>query len=140
MALGPVELTIIKFPDHQFKGEIVSSLKNLVENHIIRIIDIVFIHKDKDGNLVVLEIDSVEDEFFALFEPLVLEVTGLITEDDIQQFAAAISNDTSTVLMLFEHTWAITLKTAVADAKGQVILSERIPKAVIETLTMAAAS
>jgi hypothetical protein len=36
--------------------------------------------------------------------------------------------------MLFENTWAKRFADAVRDANGQVIVNERIPRAVIEEL------
>ena len=49
MALGPVELLVIKFPGNEFRGEIAPALRELVENGTIRIIDLLFIKKDADG-------------------------------------------------------------------------------------------
>ena len=42
MAVGPIELLVVKFPGNQFKGEIAPALQELVENGTIRIIDLIF--------------------------------------------------------------------------------------------------
>jgi hypothetical protein len=40
--------------------------------------------------------------------------------------------------MLFENTWASGFADAVANANGQVVLNERIPRAVVEELLASA--
>ena len=50
MTLGPVELLVVRFPGKQFKGEIIPALQELVKKGTIRIIDILFVTKDEEGN------------------------------------------------------------------------------------------
>ena len=52
MAIGPVEYIIVGFPGNQFNGEIAPELAKLVESGTIRLLDLVFIMKDADGNTV----------------------------------------------------------------------------------------
>src|SRR3954469_6492972 len=54
--LGPVELLFVQFPGNQFTGEIAPALADLVESGTIRIIDLVFVAKDADGNSVGFEL------------------------------------------------------------------------------------
>ena len=51
MAIGPVEYIIVGFPGNKFNGEIAPELGKLVESGTIRILDLVFITKDADGNV-----------------------------------------------------------------------------------------
>ena len=37
--------------------------------------------------------------------------------------------------MLFENTWATRFVDAVSNARGEVVLNERIPRSVIQELT-----
>jgi hypothetical protein len=50
MGIGPVEYMVVAFPGNQFKGEIAPALGDLVDNGTIRVLDLVFITKDQDGN------------------------------------------------------------------------------------------
>jgi len=134
MPLGPVELLEVTFPGNQFKGEIVPALKELVENGAIRIIDIVFVRKDRDGTVAKVEINDLADDEYAAFDPLVAEIDGLISEDDVQQLASGLENNSSAGIMLFENIWATRFVTAIRRAHGEVILNERIPRSVIEQL------
>jgi hypothetical protein len=140
MSLGPIELLVVRFPGNQFRGEIIPALKELVEGRIIRIVDILFLHKGPDGRLTVLEINDLEAEMFGLFDPVVADVSGLLSREDAEQLGNTIENNSSAALMLFEHTWATRLADALRDAQGELVLSERIPRVVIDELLAAQAA
>jgi len=134
MSLGPVELLVVKFPGNQFKGEIAPALKELVEGGLIRVIDILFVHKDEAGELSVLEINDLDDDDFSRFDPVVADITGMLTRDDAQQLSAALEPNSSGAVMLFENTWATKFRDALVNANGELVLNERIPRAVIDEL------
>ena len=58
MAIGPVEYIIIGFPENQFKGEIVPALADLVESGTVRILDLIFVTKDEDGDVTSIEYET----------------------------------------------------------------------------------
>jgi len=135
MSLGPIELLVVKFPGNQFKGEIAPALKYLAEDGHIRVIDILFVGKDQDGEMTVLEINDLDDDDFSHFDPVVSDITGMITVDDARQLAQGLDNNSSGAIMLFENTWATRFRDALLNANGELILNERIPKTVIDQLT-----
>ncbi|WIG58251.1 MAG: hypothetical protein OJF49_000996 [Ktedonobacterales bacterium] len=137
MALGPVELLVVKFPGTQLKGEIVPALRELVDTGTIRIVDLVFIRKDANGAVTTTELSDLDDDTYAALDPLVAEITGLISEDDELQLADMLENDSSAGLLLFENAWATRFREAIANARGEVVLDERIPNSVIEDVTSA---
>jgi hypothetical protein len=134
MTLGPVELLVIRFPGNQFKGEIVPALRELIEQDTIRIIDILFVGKDELGNTTVIELNDVDDETYSAFDPIISDVHGLLTEDDVVRLTQKMENNSSAAIMLFENVWATRFRDAVLNAKGEMILSERIPKKVIDEM------
>ena len=134
MSLGPIELLVVKFPGNQFKGEIAPALKDLVEGGLIRVVDILFVHKDQDGEVTVLEINDLDDDDFSRFDPVVSDITGMLTPDDAKWFSQGLENDSSGAIMLFENAWATRFRDALLNANGQVVLNERIPKAVVDEL------
>ena len=62
MSFGPIEYLIVGFPGNKFKGEIVPALAELVENGTIRILDLVFIAKDEEGNVAAVELAELDPE------------------------------------------------------------------------------
>jgi Family of unknown function (DUF6325) len=139
MSLGPIELLVVKFPGNQFKGEIAPALTELVEGGIIRVVDILFVRKGPDGAVEAVEINDLDDDDLAVFDPVIADVTGLLTDEDVRHFSQALENNSSAALLLFEHTWATRFRDAVLNAKGELLVSERIPKAVIDELLAAKA-
>jgi len=139
MPLGPVEMLVVQFPGTEVKGDIVPAIKELVKNGTIRVIDILFLKKDQDGNVTMLEINELDDASFAAFSPIVAEVDGLVSRDDVQQLAATLNNNSSAGVMLFEDTWATRLRDAIVEAQGKVVLIDRIPQVVIEQALAAGA-
>ena len=137
MSFGPIELLVFKFPGNQFKGEIVPALRELVNNETIRIIDIVFVTKDAEGNLKAVEVSDLDGEDYAVFDPLVSDVLGLLSKEDVQELSAGLDNNSSGALMLFENTWATRFVESVRNANGEVLLNERIPRQVIEEVLAA---
>ncbi|WP_204141227.1 DUF6325 family protein [Halomicronema sp. CCY15110] len=137
MSLGPVEMLLVKFPGNQFTGEIVPALQELVDNNTVRILDLLFIKKDADGSLTIIEVDEVdEDEVYDAVDPLVPEVNGFLSESDAITLAQSLETNSSAALLLFENVWATRFRDAIVNANGQVLLSERIPHSVIEALSV----
>src|SRR5215204_1236547 len=133
MSLGPVELIVVKFPGSQFTGDIAPAMRELVDNGTIRVIDLLFIKK-KDGAVATIEMNDLDDEDFAAFEPMVDELTGLFNEDDVRQLAEQLEDNSSAAVMLFENTWATRFRDAVVKAKGELVFNDRIPRVVIDEL------
>ena len=138
MPIGPIELLVVKFPGNQFKGEIAPALAELVENGTIRIIDLLFAIKDEEGTLAVLELNELGDETLAVFKPEPSELSDTLTEEDGQALGGGLENNSSAAILLFETVWATKFADAMRNANGELILNERIPRAVIDELIASA--
>ncbi len=137
MSMGPLELLVIKFPGNHFHGEIVPEIRKLVENGTIRVVDILFVHKGPTGDVSILEMDDLEDADFVGFDPIVSDLTGLLSEDDVDDVAVALEDNSSAGLMLFEQSWATGFRDAVRRAEGELVYSERIPQEAVEAVLAA---
>jgi Family of unknown function (DUF6325) len=130
MSIGPVEYMIVGFPGNQFNGEIAPALAELIERGTIRILDLVFVAKDADGNHVVVEYD--EHDALASFGALDGEVGGLISHADVEYAAEALEPNSSAALLIWEDTWAKPLVDAMRASGGVLIEGSRIPHDLIE--------
>ena len=129
MSIGPVEYMIVGFPGNQFNGEIAPALAALIESDTIRVLDLVFIAKDGDGNHVAVEFD--EHDALAPFGDLDGDVGGLISHDDIEYAAEALEPNSSAALLIWEDTWAKPLVDAMWSSGGVLIEGSRIPHELI---------
>jgi hypothetical protein len=134
MAYGPVEMVVIKFPGNQFTGEIVPALRDLIDSGTIRLIDLLFVIKQSDGTVGVMEVDGLGDAVAAVFEPLAQPDEELLSHADGEHFGALLEPNSSAALLLFENAWAARFVEAARNANGEVLLNERIPRDVIEAV------
>ena len=132
MTLGPLEYTVIGFEGNRFNGEIAREIGAVVNSGIIALVDVVFITKDIDGNPSAVELDNKDDPRFAGFTPMLDGLMGLLTPEDIDQIAADLPANTSALVLLFEHRWAVDIKRAIAGAGGFLISRQTIAPEVLE--------
>ena len=133
MDVGPVEYVVIEFPGNQFNGEVAPALARLVESGTVRIIDLVFVVKDGDGNVTSLEYDEL-GEVAAAFADIDGDADGMLSDDDIAEIAAGLHDNSSALLLLFEDLWAKEFTAAVLDSGGELVAGGRIPRDLIEAL------
>jgi hypothetical protein len=119
--LGPVELLFVEFPGNQFTGEIIPALSKLIDGGTIRVLDLVFVAKDADGNAVGIELEELPSESKDAFSTLVEELESLISEEDVEDLAEALEPNSSAAIMLFEHTWTIPFRDAITDSGGRLV-------------------
>jgi hypothetical protein len=132
MSYGPIDFLALGFESAKLKGEILPELLELVRNKVVRVIDLVLIQKDEHGNHQALELQQLAPEMMAVFDPLEVEVSGIIQVEDIDLIAEEMPRNTTAAIMLFENLWAVKFKAAVLRAGGQVIDQVRIPHEVVE--------
>jgi hypothetical protein len=131
-SLGPVEYVVIGFPGNRFKGEIVPAVAELVDNDVVRIIDVAFIKKDADGNVTMFEYDSLDDVLEFGFADVDGEAGGVLNDEDLELAAEALEPDSSAALIVWEHRWAARVAQAIRDAGGRIIAGERVPDEIVE--------
>src|SRR5688500_19818271 len=117
---GPVDLVLLRFPGNQFTGEIAPALGDLVSSGTIRIIDLVFVTKDADGNVAGVELADLGDAG-AAFEDIDGEVSGLLTDEDIDAAGEELEPNSSAALLMFENAWAGRFVDAVLAANGELV-------------------
>jgi uncharacterized membrane protein len=149
MAIGPVQMLVVGFEGPEFKGEILQELKRLKEEDIIRLIDLLVVRKDDEGNVEKLHTsDLTQDEAMefgavagaligfgaegeegaeagALAGAAAME-EGQVLDEDVWFAADAIPNGTAAGIALIEHRWAIPLRDAIVRAGGIPLIDEWI--------------
>ncbi len=132
MTYGPVDFLALEFKGNQFKGEIMPALLELIQNKIVRVIDLIVIRKEEDGNHRAFELTQLEAEVVRIFDPLEVEISGIIQVEDIEIIAEDMENNTTAALLLFENLWAVKFREAVLRANARLVMHERIPFEVVD--------
>jgi hypothetical protein len=139
--MGPVDYVLIEFPDGQPKGEAAPLLLDLVERGVIRILDLMFISKDEQGNTTAIEIADIDGDGkndFMVFEGA---SSGLLGEEDRDEAAGAMEPGTAALLIVYENRWAAPFAKALREAGGQLVAFGRIPvQALLASLEAAEAA
>jgi hypothetical protein len=126
MTYGPIDYLVLEFENKRLRGEILPTIVELIENKTIKVIDLVIIQKDQDGKHEVVELQELDSETLAVYDPLQAEVTGLIQLEDIDAIAEKMDNGTTAAAFLFENLWAIKFKEAVLKADGKLLEQVRL--------------
>jgi hypothetical protein len=127
----------LEFHTDQLQGEIVPELLELVRNKIVRLIDLVVVRKYEDGRHEALEMQQLAPDLLSVFDPLGVEISGIIQVEDIEMIAGEMEKGTSAAVLLVENVWAVKFAEAVLRANGRLLLHDRIPFEVVnETLDM----
>jgi Family of unknown function (DUF6325) len=107
-------------------GEVAPLLLDLVDRGIVRILDIAFVTKDRDGSVSGVGLGDLKEAAaaFAAFEGA---SSGLLGFDDLQEAAAALEPDTSAAVLVWENRWAAPVAAALRRSGGQLVASGRIP-------------
>jgi uncharacterized membrane protein len=131
MGIGPVEYMVVAFPGNKFKGEIAPALRELVESGTIRIIDLAFVHKDENGDVVAVELEDEGSEIFQAFQAVTMDRDGLVNDDDLMDIGAALDANSSAAILVWEDLWATRFADAVAGAGGVLVDIQRVPRDVV---------
>jgi Family of unknown function (DUF6325) len=125
--LGPVDYLVVEFPPgvSHFTGEMAEELAKLVADGTIRILDLLVLAKDADGNIEALEIEDLEevDEL----RTAETQLADLLAADDVADLAAAMEPGTTAGVLVWENSWAAPFASAARRAGGQLIANGRIP-------------
>jgi len=163
MELGPVQVLVLGYGSNaEFKGEALDELKKLREHDVVRVVDLLFVTKDENGEVAKVEIGDVEEltELGAVAGALVgfgaageegAEVgamagaeamsSGTMYDDkDVWYIADAIPAGSSAAIVVFEHRWAIPLRDAIVRSGGVALADEWIHPADLIAIGIEAAA
>ena len=150
LAHGPVHKLTVEFELNRFRGEILPELDRLKELGIVRVIDLLAVRKDRTGKFMVMMASDLDPEEAIDFGVSVGKLIGLglggregaeigaqlgaealadghvFEADEAPVIAETMRPDTTYVIALLEHTWAIPLRAKIDRAGGSVIADEWI--------------
>ena len=144
MAIGPVQLIVLGFPNPDFHGEIIANLTELHDAGAVRVIDSLVVYKDASGEIEVehlsnltrdeaIEVGSAVGALIGLgiegeegFEAGARAGAEVAAAEGVNVFQNAeewdilseIPDDSVAALVMLEHRWAIPLRDAVVSAGG----------------------
>jgi len=163
--IGPVQLMVVAFDSPDFKGEVLANLRSLKEHDVVRVIDILVVHKDAAGEVSTNQYSDLSEGEAKEFGEVVSALIGLgeavggdpegaarlwsgegdledvgLSEEDLIDVLAEIPNDSAVAIALLEHRWAIPLRESIIAAGGAPIIDTWVhPRDLVEVGLLAAA-
>ena len=134
MTLGPLEYVLIGFEGNRFTGQILPELRAARDKGVIRVIDLLFILKDQNGNTAVMELSDLSGEEAEQFGPIANDMLEVLSQEDVEAVANDIPNNSSAGLLVIEHTWAVSLKEAILNAGGIPLAGGLVAPAVVQMI------
>ena len=127
-AMGPVDAVVIGFPaSAPMTGDAVPLLLDLVDRGIIRVLDVMFVTKEENGNFAGFNATDLTSESVGDLTIFEGASSGLIGEEDVSKAADVIEPGTSAVLIIYENRWSVPFASAVRRNGGELIAHVRIP-------------
>jgi hypothetical protein len=129
---GPVDIVLLKFEGNKFNGEIAPALRDLVVNGLVRVIDLLFVFKDADGEVGSIELAGLGADLDPVFADLDGQLGGgLLDAEDVDEVGSVLEPNSSVAVLAVENLWAIPFVTAVRRAGGELIDQARVPSDVV---------
>jgi hypothetical protein len=125
--MGPIDYLVVEFPGNKLTGEAFPLLVDLVDQGLVRILDLVFVRKDTDGSVAGLELKDLDGDGeldMSVFEGA---SSGLLGDEDIQEAGNVLMPGSSAGILVYENLWAAPFAAAVRRSGGQLVASGRLP-------------
>lgn len=150
MEFGPLQLFVIGFTDPQLDGRVLAALKDASDAGVIRVVDVLGVYKDEEGNVLAAEgTDLTEDEAIS-YGAWVGALIGLgaggeagaemgaivggisaaeeyeygLDEEALATIADDVPPGGAGLMLVIEHRWMIPLRNAVRSQGGIVIAQD----------------
>lgn len=144
MTVGPIQVIVFGFDrTDQFRGEVVEELSRLRGRGLIRLIDLFLAIKEADGSITAAEMNDLSEQESVEFGRVLAKMLGVsgiegrdvaaaaiertlsaaassvgLDYQGLQQTVANLEPGKAFAVLMFEHTWAIPLASAIRRAGG----------------------
>ena len=102
-----------------------AELVSLVDAGLIRVLDLLILAKDGNGDVEVTEFEDLGDP--GGLQSLEGQLAEILALEDVEHLAEAMEPDSTAGVLVWENTWAAPFAVAARRSGGQLVASGRIP-------------
>lgn len=132
--VGPVDIAVIAFDEPTFDGSIAGAIADLVAQGLVRVLDIVLVNKDADGEVTIVEVTDVDGDGIPDLIAVQGDIPGLLGENEARDAIEDMPNSTAIALIAWENTWIIRASMAIRESGGTLVGFERISAADVQAV------
>jgi hypothetical protein len=130
---GPIDFIIIGFEGNNFDGSILKAISGALDKGTIGLVALALVSKSPNGTVRIADAADPNNVYVSDFARKYKVSGGLLAQEDLDEVADVLENDTSAAYLAIEHLWAIPLKKAIIDTGGFMVAEGRIhPEAALE--------
>lgn len=123
---GPIDTTVIEFPEGSSGAATAKALLDLIESGVIKLYDLMLVSRAGDDGWNIIDIavgpDGQLDEFYAFAGAR----SGLIDADDAAALTDVIRPGHVAAVLVYENAWAVPFVAAARAEGGELVASARI--------------
>jgi uncharacterized membrane protein len=149
MEFGPLQLFVVGFTDPQLDGSILEALEDASSAGLIRVVDLLGVYKDADGNVLAAEMSELTEDEAISYGAWVGALIGLgaggaagaemgavvggmsaldeyeygLDEEALSTVAEDIPAGGAGLMLVVEHRWMIPLRDAMR-AQGGILIAQ----------------
>lgn len=123
---GPIDYIIVGFAGNKFDGSVLAALAEAIDSGVIALIDLAVVAKDANGSATKLNIAEVGDSYAVEFVQKYHTTDLDVTDEDIDEIADLLENNSAAGMLVIEQLWAKPLKKALINANGVLLAEGRI--------------
>ena len=112
--MGPLQYMVLGYDRNHFRDAVLPELTDLSHRRVIRLLDVLFVHRGPDGDVSSQELTEVMPEHHDLLGSA--QQDEWFTQEDVAVVGESLPDDSSVALLLFEHCWALKLEQAASEA------------------------
>lgn len=150
MEIGPLQLLVVGFADPQLDGSIIDALADASEAGVVRVVDLLGVYKDEEGNVLAAEVSELTEDEAMTYGAWVGALIGLgmggaegaemgalvgamgaaeeyeygLDDEALATIADDIPAGGAAMMLVIEHSWAIPLRNAVLASGGILITQD----------------
>ena len=118
---GPVQVLVVGFEQPSFSGEVIKELDRLREAGVVRLVDVLLVHRLDDGSFDTLPPPAGADPDLGALAAELLGGDGEEITGETWSLADVVPPGSVAAVALLEHLWAEPLVGAIRSAGGEAL-------------------
>jgi hypothetical protein len=122
--MGPIDWVMIEWSGRQPDGATIAPfIESLVDQGIVRLLDIAFIAKDVDGDVTALDLETIDEQ--SPLGAFAGASSGLLSHEDVVDAASALTAGHSAAVIVWENRWVLPRANKLRESGGELVARGR---------------